>query len=104
MEQNFFWGFLVESSEIELLGKIAPEQKIVLRKCAVPPPLYACITMDVPVLVPATWRDEKAGCMAAACETFMTTKKGKQCYVNLRNVRVLHGELLKALARSWELW
>ena len=37
--RTFFEAFLVESSEIELLGKIAPEQKILLRKCAVPPPI-----------------------------------------------------------------
>ena len=51
--------------------------------------LYACITMDDKP-ASATWRDEQAGCMAAACETFMTAKKGKRCYDNLRNVRVLH--------------
>ena len=53
--------------------------------------------------VSATWRDEQAGCTAAACETFMTTKKGKRCYDNLRNVKVLHGELLNALVSSWTL-
>ena len=36
MEQNFYLRFLVERSEIELLGKIAPRQKIFLQKCAVP--------------------------------------------------------------------
>ena len=34
--RTFFRAFLVESSEIELLGKIEPRQKIFVQKCAIP--------------------------------------------------------------------